>query len=218
MSGYISSLASHNEDTCEKRPFLLLTPWTVQNIAYEVITNFFLANTPASLGFAFTQAYDADKNKTTIFVDISSNYTKSVASKRPAVFIGREDVDHRIPTLQGMIETDTQNSSSVQLMMNAMMIKVSCIGTSLGITEELASYTSQALTSFRQQIKADFRLREWKLVKTSAPQLLPEPADHHVVTLLVQTNFDNNYQVQRDDLRIKTIGREIFDGISGKAV
>lgn len=197
-------------------PVLFLNPWAIQNIVYEVITNFYLNNDPKDFGFGFNQRYNSDPTKTTIFVDMAYNWQKSNQDKRPAVFIERGDVDIRQPTMGGTIESDIKESIETRMTVNTMVIKVSVLGTNLGLTESLTEYTKQALISFRQEIQRDFKLRRFRLIKISSPKNIVEPKDHFVVELIIEVIFDEGWAVQGDDLKVKSFGREIYDKVTGR--
>jgi hypothetical protein len=84
-----------------------MSPWVIQSIVYELLTRFFQAQPPESLGYPLKLKYDPDKAKSDIYVNIAYNYDASLANKRPSIFISRGDCDiagktmgHQVPRRQ----------------------------------------------------------------------------------------------------------------------
>ena len=80
---------------------MVLTPWTVQNICYEVIKNYMIENPPQDEGYKFTQRYSPDDLESGISLEIAYHYKDAVVQKRPGIYVSRGEtissLAHRAP-------------------------------------------------------------------------------------------------------------------------
>jgi hypothetical protein len=198
-------------NTCEdKNRKLMLTPWTVQNICYELIANYMLTNDPKEQGYVFSQRYDRDPRKTQIFLDIVLNYRDDVVQKRPAVFVGRGPAQYRYPTMNQQIGSNSPESEKTKLAIITMPIVVTVIGTNVGFTEQVAEYISNGFLFYLEQIRTDFNFRIFRLEDIGNPTLYLESKDHFAIPLNLMTSFDLGFTIKGDHLKLKTIGYTVF--------
>jgi hypothetical protein len=208
---YISHTSAYRreEDSKDERE-MVLTPWTVQNICYEVIKNYMITNPPQKQGYRFSQVYDPDDLKTGIALEISFAYKDTVVQKRPAIFVGRGDVSYQFPTINQTIGGDQQESEKIRFGMAQMPIIVSIIATNVGFAEQLTDYVSNIFFRYQEVIKNDFCIRQLKLASVSSPGLYLESKDHIAISINLLATFDLNTTIKGDDLKLKTVAYTIF--------
>ena len=212
---YVSPQSREQRDENEKSPVMYLNPWNVQRIVYELIANHFLMNDPAALGYKFTQRYSRNNTESQIYLDVAYRWDANQVNKRPAVFVSREDeAILPAPFIGQNFATNPQESTAERYLTCYLPIRISCIGTNLGITEELASYVKHPLLYYGLEIKQDFRFRGFQFKGTTRPSLYVEAKDHFLVEMQVMITYDENWVVRRDDLKLKTISCRIFDEVT----
>jgi hypothetical protein len=189
---------------------MVLTPWTVQAICYEVLKNYMTTNTPQSQGYAFAQKYDPDPVLSDIGLDMSFNFKDDIVQKRPGIFVSRGDVEFDTPTIKQAIGHNAPESTWEQYALLRMPVNLAVIGTNVGFTEQLAQYVFNVFLRYRKIIQEDFCLRAVKLVRLSAPSIYPESKDHFVVNVSLNTAFDMGTVIKGDDLKLKTVAYTIF--------
>lgn len=196
-------------------PFLILNPWTVQNIVYEILTKYFTANPPETAGFTFKERYDADKTKSQIFVDLAYHWDKTIIQERPAIFVQRGQVELKQPTFRGSLgSSNFAESEYAQFAMNNMQVIVKCIGTNVGFTEQLAEYAKQALLYYEQEIQRDFGLSLFRLRTTSPPEIVVESKEHFAIMHNIHVAFAEGWIIKGDDLKLKRVAKTIFDAVT----
>ena len=205
---YISSDQRNTQEKDER--IMILTPWTVQNICYEVLRNYMLRNSPQSQGFAFTQTYDPDQTKTGIIIDIAYHYKDSVVQKRPAIYVSIGPASFAFPTMNQLIGINAMESESVKFSIVQMPVNLAVVGTNVGFAEQLAEYVFKVFLRMQEVIRNDFCLRQLKLVEVSQPTLYLESKDHFAVSVGLQTVFDMGGVVKGDHLKLKTISHTVF--------
>lgn len=191
---------------------MVLTPWTVQNICYEVIKNYMLSNPPQSQGYAFTQVYHQDDTQTGISLDIAYHYKDSVIQKRPGIYVSRGPVDFKFPTINQQIGSNRKESEKSKYAMLEMPVILAVVATNVGFVEQLAEYIFRLFLTFQEVIRNDFCIRQFKLVAMQPPNLYLESKDHFVVNIVLQTVFDVGTIIRGDDLKLKTTAYTIFTG------
>lgn len=202
------------QQQAELPPLVQMSPWVVQGVIYELLTKFFMGNTPESLGYPFKLRYDPDKLKSGIFVDIAYNYDASAANKRPSIFVSRGDstikgltFGHQVPQI------DVANSEQTKLLIHTVPITVSVIASPIMMVELLADYAKQAFISFQHQIQTDFCFRRFRLIGISKPQIYVEAKEYFVVNLSIEVVYDEGWVLIRDDLKLKSIGLTIYESL-----
>jgi hypothetical protein len=189
---------------------LVLSPWTVQNICYEIAANYMLANDPREQGFVFSQRYHRDPKKSEVFLDLAYNYRDDVVQKRPAVFVSRGVVKYDHPTFNQQIGGDSRNSKKAKLSILEMPIVVTVVGTNVGFAEQFAQYLSRAYMDYAEEIRSDFFLRKFRLEEMTAPTLYLESKEHYAVSLNLYTAFDMGFTITGDHLKLKTVSFTVF--------
>lgn len=205
---YVAPTVREQEEQDEKK--LILTPWVVQNICYEVIKNYMIENPPQKMGYRFKQKYLADDLESDITLDIAFNYKDIIIQKRPAIFVARSDAAYTYPTINQTIKSNSRESEKTKYALLQMPIIVSVIGTNVGFTEQLAEYVSQPLFFMQEVIRNDFCLRQFKLASISGPQLYLESKDHFVVNIVINVAFDMFGVVKGDHLKLKKVAYTVF--------
>lgn len=195
---------------------MVLTPWTVQNICYEVLKNYMTVNTPQNEGYAFAQKYSPDDLESDISLEIAYHYKDAVIQKRPGIFVSRGETSFRFPTLNQMIGGNSKESEKSKYTLVEMPINLAVVATNVGFVEQLAEYVFKVFLRYQEVIRNDFCLRQLKLVSLSAPALYLESKDHFVVNTLLMSAFDMGAVIRGDDLKLKTISYSVFTNcISG---
>jgi hypothetical protein len=189
---------------------MVLTPWTVQNICYEVLKNYMWENPPHAEGYPFKQEYHPDDTKTGIGLEIAYHYKDAVIQKRPAIYVSRGDVQFVFPTINQVIGSNQKESEKSRYALLNMPVNLAVVGTNVGFTEQLADYVYKVFFRYQEVIKQDFCIRQVKLQQLSAPQLYLESKDHFVVNIILQTAFDLGAIIKGDDLKLKTVSYTIF--------
>lgn len=212
---YITVQARELEEQKEGRK-LYLNPWNVQNIVYELIHNFMLTNDPKSMGYTFDQKYDIQKEKSQIYLDISYNWKAEMASKRPAIFISRGEATIKHPTIRAQIGSNAAESQTSKMGIVSLPISVMVCASPVGFVEQLADYVKQPFAYFDQVIQCDFKFLRFRLVSIGQPQIYVEAKDNFVVELSLQIEYNDNWIVSGDDLKLKTISTIIFDSVLKK--
>jgi hypothetical protein len=189
---------------------MVLTPWTVQNICYEVLKNYMTVNTPQNEGYVFTQSYDPDELETGISLEIAYHYKDAVIQKRPGIYVSRGATNFRFPTLNQLVGSNSRESEKSRYAMLEMPINLAVVATNVGFVEQLAEYVFKIFLRYQEVIRNDFCLRQLKLVSLSEPALYLESKDHFVVNVLLQSVFDMGAVIKGDDLKFKTVSFSVF--------
>lgn len=206
--GYVSP---YNRERGEKdERIMVLTPWTVQNICYEILKNYMIENPPQQEGYIFAQKYDPDQFKTDISLNIAYHYSDAVVQKRPAIFVNRGDVTFTFPTLNQQIGGNSLESEKTKYSMLQMPITLAVIATNVGFAEQLAEYIFKIFLRHQETIRRDFCLRQFKLVNMSPPTLYLESKDHFVISVNLLAVFDMGAVIKGDDLKLKTVSYTVF--------
>jgi hypothetical protein len=189
---------------------MVLTPWTVQNICYEVLKNYMTENPPQREGYAFNQKYDPDDLKSDISLEIAYHYKDAVIQKRPGIFVSRGETNFVFPTLNQQIGSNSAESEKMRYVMLQMPLNIAVVGTNIGFTEQLAEYVFKIFLRYQEVIKNDFKIRQFKLVLLGQPRLYLESKDHFVVNVQIAATFDMGAVIKGDDLKLKTVAYTIF--------
>jgi hypothetical protein len=207
-TAYVATDLREKEERDER--ILYLTPWTVQNICYEVIKNYMILNSPQSQGYKFSQVYDPNDLETGISLQIAYHYNDDVIQKRPGIYVSRGDVEFQYPTINQQIGMNTAESIKEKLAILKLPVTFSVVGTNVGFTEQLAEYIFRVFLGHQENIRNDFCFRQFKLAGLSKPALYLESKDHFVVEVQLFTAFDMNAIVKGDDLKLKTVSYTVF--------
>ena len=198
-----------------QRPILAINAWTAQNIVYELVTDYFYYNTAESLGIPLKYKYNKDKTKSDIFIDIAYNYNGKIVNQRPAIFIGRQDVQLKGLTMGHKVgATDIAESEYSKLIMNQTNVTLSVIAAPILTVELLAEYAKSAILYFQQEIQNDFKFRRFRLSQISKPQIYVESQDNFVIMINIEVVYDEGWVIKGDDLRLKTVSKTIFDSLT----
>ena len=189
---------------------MVLTPWTVQNICYEVLKNYMTVNTPQSEGYIFTQSYSPDDLESGISLEIAYHYKDTVIQKRPGIYVSRGETAFKFPTLNQLIGSHSKESEKSRYALLEMPINLAVVATNVGFVEQLAEYVFKVFLRYQEVIKNDFCLRQLKLVSLSEPTLYLVSKDHFVVNVLLQSVFDMGAVIKGDDLKLKTVSYAVF--------
>lgn len=205
---YVSPYLRELEERDTKE--IVLTPWTVQNICYEVIKNYMTVNPPQKEGYRFTQTYDPDDLKTGISLEIAYHYKDVVIQKRPGIYVSRGDTVFKFPTMNQVTALNPRDSGKTRFAMLDMPINLAVVATNVGFAEQLAEYVFKIFLRYQEVIRDDFCIRQFKLVALSAPELYLESKDHFVVNIQLMVTFDMGATITRDDLRLKTVAYAVY--------
>jgi len=196
---------------------LHMNAWSVQEIIYELIVNHMLANDPAEMGYKFVSRYNIDETKSDILVAISYDWKANAPSKRPAIFIQRGDMLTMSPTMNQATDYSNLNESEEEKMViNTMPIQIACIASPIGVAEQVADYIRHAFVAYQSEIQRDFKFRQFRLKSMSRPEIYVESKDNFVIMLNINTVFDEGWVIKKDHLKLRSVGRIIFDGIASK--
>lgn len=189
---------------------MVLTPWTVQNICYEIIKNYMLENPPQKEGYKFTQVYDADDFKTGIGLEIAYHYKDAVIQKRPGIYVSRGPATVQFPTINQTMGLVNRESEKMKFGILQMPINLAVVATNVGFAEQLAQYVFKIFLRYQEVIRNDFCLRQFKLVSIEQPSIYLESKDHFVVNVQLLAVFDMGSIIKGDDLKLKTITYTVF--------
>lgn len=204
VSPYVRELDERDERV------MVLTPWTVQNICYEVLKNYMLENPPQNEGYRFSQKYSADELESGITLDIAYHYKDTVVQKRPAIYVSRGETTFKQPTINQTIGLHNIESEKTKYALLEMPILIAVVATNVGFAEQLAEYVFKIFMRFQETIRRDFCLRQFKLVTLGQPTLYLESKDHFVVNIMIQSAFDMDAVIKGDDLKLKTVSYTVF--------
>lgn len=189
---------------------MVLTPWTVQNICYEVIKNYMMENPPKDQGYAFQQVYDPDDTRTGIGLEIAYHYKDAVVQKRPGIYVSRGPAEFKFPTINQLIGGNIRESEKMRYSLVEMPLNLAVVSTNVGFTEQLAEYIFKIFLRYQEIIKNDFCLRQFKLASITPPQLYLESKDHIYVNIGLMAAFDMGAVVRQDNIKLKTITYTVF--------
>jgi hypothetical protein len=205
---YVSPYSREHEERDDR--VMVLTPWTVQNICYEIIKNYMLVNTPQSQGYKFSQKYDPDDLVSGISLEIAYHYKDAVIQKRPGIYVSRGEAVYSFPTLNQQLGGNTRESQKSKYALLQMPVNIAVVATNIGFAEQLAEYVFKIFLHFQEQIRNDFCLRQLKLVSLGSPVLYLESKDHFAVNIQLVSAFDMGSVITGDDLKLKTLAYTIF--------
>jgi hypothetical protein len=199
-----------SEQECTQLP---MSPFLIQELVFELAQNHFLKNSPKSLGFLIDQQYQLDPAKTGMILRIGHDWQERKAGSCPALFIFRDDVQYTYPTMNmGAGRYNVAESEKGKLMYRGMSCSIACIGKTVGFCEQLAEYVKVPFVTYAEVIQRDFKLRKFRVKGVSKPQQYRTAVDNFIVIISMEIWFDEGFILKRDDLKLKTITREIFDG------
>jgi len=208
QTAYVSPYVRELEERDAR--IMVLTPWTVQNICYEILKNYMTVNTPQQEGYRFSQKYSPDNLDTEISLDISYHYNDSTIQKRPGIFVSRGETFFKFPTLKQLIGANPAESEKMRFSLVEMPLSISVVATNIGFVEQLAEYVFKIFLRYQEVIKKDFCLREFKLVSLTQPALYLESKDHFLVNVNIASSFDMGNIIKGDDLKLKTLSYTVF--------
>lgn len=189
---------------------MVLTPWTVQNICYEILKNYMLANPPQKEGYRFSQKYEEDDIASGIALEIAYHYKDTVIQKRPGIYVSRGETTFNFPTINQLIGSNYAESEKMRYAMVQMPINISVVATNVGFVEQLTEYVFKIFLRYQEIIKKDFCIRQFKLAALGQPTLYLESKDHFVVNIALQATFDMGAIIKGDDLKLKTVSYAVF--------
>jgi hypothetical protein len=212
--GYVSPYVREKELRDER--VMVLTPWTVQNICYEILKNYMTDNPPQKEGYRFSQKYHPDEIETGIALQIAYHYNDAVIQKRPGIYVSRGDVRFQSPVLNQQIGGNSRESEKMKFYLVNMSINLAIVATNVGFAEQLSEYIFKIFLRYQEVIRNDFCIRQFKLIGLSQPAIYAESKDHFVVNVMLEATFDMGAVIKGDDLKIKTISYPIFVGCTEK--
>ena len=196
-------------------PVLYLTPFVVTRIVYELIKTFMVNNSPEKCGIQLAQTFDPDPTKSSIFLDMSYNWKADKASKVPAIYVQRGQVQLKSPTMGQVIKVSEFSGAEHRKVISTMPIIVSCVAAEpLAVVENLAEYVKQPLLYFRKEVEIDFGIRRLMLDSITPPKLVMEGKNNFYVDLEITAVFDDDYRITKDSMKIRRIGVELFDQLA----
>jgi hypothetical protein len=198
------------EEQEQDQRIMVLTPWTVQNICYEILKNYMLANPPQNEGYRFSQKYEEDDITSGIALEIAYHYKDTVVQKRPGIYVSRGDTAFTFPTINQLIGSNSAESEKMRYVMLQMPINIAVVATNIGFVEQLAEYVFKVFLRYQEIIKKDFCIRQFKLAALGQPSLYLESKDHFVVNISLQSVFDMGAVIKGDDLKLKTVSYAVF--------
>jgi len=211
-TAYISPYQREQEEKDER--VMVLTPWTVQNICYEILKNYMLENPPQAQGYKFSQRYEEDDKISGIGLEIAYHYKDSVIQKRPGLYVSRGPTDFTYPSINQQVGANNAESEKQRFGMLTMPINIAVVATNVGFVEQLAEYIFKIFFRYQEVIRRDFCIRQFKLVNVSEPKLYLESKDHFFVNVALLSVFDMGAVIKGDHLKIKTISHTVFTSCS----
>jgi len=200
------------ERAVEGEKAIILTPYNVNNIVFELVRNWMLANDPEELGYRICEKYTTDCDSG-IYLNVGYDWDPKTVGKRPAVIVRRGAAQTQAPTMGQNFELCPPESQKRKNYFIAMPLFVQVIGKSIGHVEQLAAYLSEPFLQFEEQIRCDFRLRRFRLLNITEPSIFKEDKEHFIVVLHLDIVFDQGWIIKGDDLKLKTVSKVIFESI-----
>jgi hypothetical protein len=183
-----------------------LNAYTVTRIVYLVIEEYMKNNLPKDAGVNLNYTYDKDYTKSGILLDIGYNWRTKDMSKVPAIFVQREEVTYKTPSMGQANASVTGNAQTPRVAFATMPVTVSCIAPApLAQVESLAEYVKQPLLWLRNDIQALFGIRRFQLVNISKPKLLEESKTNFFIDLTLNITFDDGWIISSENPLIKHI-------------
>jgi hypothetical protein len=210
VSPYTRELQEHDERV------MVLTPWTVQNICYEVLKNYMLSNPPQNEGYRFSQTYSEDDFQSGISLEIAYHYKDDVIQKRPGIYVSRNVVEYKFPTINQQIGGSPEESLKMRYCLVEMPIIISVVATNVGFVEQLSEYVFKIFLRYQEVIKRDFCIRQFKLVTMGPPTLYLESKDHFKIDIQLFAAFDMGAVIRGDDLKLKRVAYTVFAGCANQ--
>lgn len=187
-----------------------LNVYWATRIVYEVIKTYMLTNTPEQAGVVLKQTFDADYKKSGILLDMGYDWRTKDMSKVPAIFVQREEATYKTPTM-GQHEGFKINKDN-RFAICHLPVTISCVAAEpLTVVEQLAEYVKQPLLYFRNEIQLDYGIRRFQLVQMGKPTIVGTGKNNFCVDLTVNIDFDDQWVVQKDALKLKHINIELVD-------
>jgi hypothetical protein len=200
------------EPVAQYKKLLPLTAYNTTRIVYQVIKLYMLTNTPEQAGIKLAQTFNADPVKSQIKLEMAWNWKTQDMSKVPAVYIQREDVAYTYPTLGQKRAMTKGNQIEERFALATMPITITCVAAEpLAVVENLAEYVKQPLLYFRREVQDDFGIRRFELKGVSKAKLVQEGKNNFNIDLNLEVVFDENWKVDKDAIKIKHIGIQLFD-------
>ena len=173
-----------------------------------------LNNTPEQAGVKLAQTYSADYKQGSIFLDIAYNWRTKDMSKVPAIFVQREEVTYKTPTMGQAQTMVSGNNIQPRFAIATMPVTVTCVAAEpIAVVENLVEYVKQPILYFRNEIQSEFGIRRFQLTEIGKPKLLQEGKNNFSVDLTINTVFDEGWIVDKNLLKLKGINIELWDSI-----
>jgi len=87
------------------------------------------------------------------------------------------------------------------------------VASPVGFAEQLAEYVKQPLMYYAQTIQCDFNFLRFRLLSIAKPQIYSDNKDNFIVELGLQIEYNDNWVIHGDDLKLKTFSTTIFDAV-----
>ena len=211
------------EESTKPKSTLFLSAFNVQRIIKELVCNHWLNDDPALSGYGFNQRYKQTENNltandSTVLIDYEFNWTLNPANLRPSIVVARGDCSITSPVIGRMTKIDPRTSQLTTRHTATMTCSICVIASPVGLVEQIAEWTAKPLLQFEGQIKNDFKFRTFRMAQMTKPQEYKdkEAKDYYIVVIPVQTVFDMNTLIVEDDLKLKTVSKEIFLNMANK--
>lgn len=209
--GYISPDTRELRESPAANKNLILNPWAIIRIIFELIEQHLLTNDPQQIGYITIPAYDSDPKKSKLYLDISYNWKSEVASKRPAVFISRGPASIQNKTFQQMISANIPDSEHLMTALVEMPVIINCIAQGIPEVEYLADYIKQPIMYFAQQIQDDCGIARIRLTSIGQPQVVEDSKEHFRIQLQVDVAYYDNWMLRGDFLKLRTVDFTVFN-------
>ena len=108
---------------------------------------------------------------------------------------------------------NVMESVRTKMAITELPIVIKVINTDIGQVEQLASWIRNMLLTYQLEIQNDFCLRRFRVRSMTSPKIYEEAKENFEVGIVLDVVFDENFQVQQDALRLKTVSSEILNTI-----
>ena len=150
-------------DPKSETKFFTFNPWAVQNVVYELVKLHLSRNNPLDDGFIIAQKYSPNPEESQIHLGISYDWDAKAPKKRPAIFIQRDNAQAYRAPIRQTISSNIQDSITTKLSITTMPVYIKVIGTSVGDTEQLATWIRNSFLAYQLEIQQDFCFRRFRL-------------------------------------------------------
>lgn len=187
---------------CELRK----TPTVLYGIFVELIRQFYMNNKPMLKGVPDVK-WNADPQKTDIWIDTELRWEDEHPEFRPAIFVKLNDI--QCGGIQGgslLSNFNIKDAVSSYTSISQGSVTFFHIGNTAGTACSLCDNTETYLTVFQRQITADFCFIKFdKAQRSPLTQISKESKERYVSSVTFNFSFEESWSIKRESPILKSI-------------